>query len=472
MNGISVRQHDGKVMSQKINTAAVPCYIGQAPIWQVDRTDWQDLAGTTIVATSIEDVREKIGYVLTSGWKRYNSLSMVITYHSKIEGSLPVIMIVNKAAIEVGEANTKELVFVKNYAVIEGFDVVLSSVALEGKEKGTDYNVSYSDDGNKVIVEALSDIDRCQCTYTCVNVDSIDFESDTFEEVNYIPQNTGLIPSTISVPLWDEATTGFGTVRDAMIKIAENPIDKHYYVQAVCNLEADTRDKAIEDAEKARSHKVRYCWPYASVMGRIYPVSLIFSAKKQTVDCRNAGIPFESASNEEVSIERLCTADGSTVRQLEEEADKLNKNGISTLAFVTGMKWKTWGTCMSNYVEGVSIAPNKMNDVAVQMMDFVSNDFQERYGDRIHKPLSIRAVNDIAVSYNAVLRSYVARGILVAGEITFEQSANSTAQIAAGQFVYNINETNTPPATAVIADVTYDSDALSSYLGGGEDEGN
>ena len=59
--------------------------------------------------------------------------------------------------------------------------------------------------------------------------------------------------------------------------------------------------------------------------------------------------------------------------------------------------------------------------------------------------------------------------MLIAGRIAFEPSENSTADLADGQFTYSIEETNTPPAKAIIANVTYDSEALDTYyseLGG------
>ena len=121
---------------------------------------------------------------------------------------------------------------------------------------------------------------------------------------------------------------------------------------------------------------------------------------------------------------------------------------------------------MSNYSEADkgNIPPNKLNDVAVQMMDYICNDFELRFGEIIHKPMSIRQANDIVTAYTKVLDTYISSGMLIAGVISFEPSENSTADIADGQFTYSIAETNTPPAKAIIANVTYDSDALDTYF--------
>lgn len=128
---------------------------------------------------------------------------------------------------------------------------------------------------------------------------------------------------------------------------------------------------------------------------------------------------------------------------------------------------------MANYSEANrgNIPPNKLNDAAVQMMDFICNDFELQFGEIIHKPMSIRTANDIVEVYSKKLNAYVSQGILIAGTIAFEASENSTADLADGQFTYSIAETNTPPAKAIIANVTYDSDALDSYFDAmGEEE--
>ena len=97
-------------------------------------------------------------------------------------------------------------------------------------------------------------------------------------------------------------------------------------------------------------------------------------------------------------------------------------------------------------------------------MDYICNDFELQFGDIVHKPMSVRTANDIVEVYQKKLNAYTSQGMLVAGTISFEPSENSTADLADGQFTYSITETNTPPAKAIIANVTYDSDALDAYF--------
>ena len=480
-NGIIARQKDAAALTVSASAQVAPCYLGGAPIWQVDDENWANLAGKTILAKSLSDVRNAIGYVKPAGgiWSKEFSLSMVAFYHVNVEQRLPIILIVNKAAVTVSSTKTTvSKTFVDGVIEIESPYIVLSSLKVKvddtEKTKGTDFTAIYSDDGQKVIITALTALTTVTVEYDTVNSTGFTFSADTYDEINYIGQNTGFIPTTIAAPLWDNVSdSGSSKVINKLAEIAEGVVDKHWFVEAFGNLEAGTRTGALSEKENISSAKIKVCWPYVKIGSNIFPVSLVFSAKRQTIDTENDGIPYESASNEFIDITNLCDNAGNLIKQLETEADALNAAGIATMAFTTAMQWRTWGVCMSNYSEANrgSIAPNKLNDVAVQMMDYICNDFERRFGDMVHKPMSMRAVNDILSVFGSVITGLISDGMLIAGTIAFEPSENSTADLADGQFTYSIEETNTPPAKAIIGNVTYDSAALDTYFAeiGGEE---
>lgn len=475
-NGIIANQVDAAALKVAMATSAIPVYLGQAPIWQVDDEHWADLAGQTFVIKNLDDMKEKIGFSMpaSGAWEKEQSLSMVAYYHAKIEKILPIIMIINKTAITAADAAPVEIAFVKSMAKLQGSNIVLNSIKLtDGDptepttyEKGVDYTVAYDSTGQNVIISSVS-LETATVEYKTVTPSNIAFSKDTYEEIDYIPQNTGYIPAALSAPLWDkEEDTGGNIVMNKLAAIAEEPVDKHYYCQAIGQLESSTRTGALTEKEPYTSPKLKVCWPFVKIGSFIYPVSLIFSARREIVDKRNDGIPYESASNESITIDSLVDKSGNVIKQLEKEADTLNANGIATMAFTTNMQWNTYGVCMANYSEANrgNIPPNKLNDAAVQMMDYICNDFELQFGDIVHKPMSVRTANDIVEVYQKKLNAYTSQGMLVAGTISFEPSENSTADLADGQFTYSITETNTPPAKAIIANVTYDSDALDAYF--------
>lgn len=473
-NGIIARQVDSAALRVNAATGFYPCYMGMSPIWQVDRSDWRDLAGSVVTASSMRAVRESIGYLApeSGAWPKEASLSMVAYYHQNVEQIFPAIMIVNAGAVPLKSGETTGTVtFVKGQATIDSPYVVLSSLSLKvgdaAKAKGTDYTAAYSEDGRQVVITAITEMTSATATYGTVDASGIVFSADTYKMMDFVGQECGNVPSTLAAPGWENETDSAGTrVGTKIAEICEGVVDKHWFVTGFTQVAAGNRADAITAKESYTSPKVKACWPWARIGSYIFPVSLVFSAKKQKVDSENGGVPYESASNERVPLTNLCDSAGNLVKQLELEADELCENGIATLAFTTAMEWRTWGVCMANYSESGrgEIPPNKLNDAAVQMMDYICNIFELRYGEKVHKAMSIREVNDILNNFSAVIRELVSTGRLIAGSIAFEPSANSTADLADGQFTYTISETNVPPAKAIIGVVSYDADALDGYF--------
>ena len=476
-NGITAVQVDAAALSVDTSAKSYPCYLGQAPIWQIDDANWANLAGTVMLAKSIEEVRSKIGYAVpaSGAFNKGLSLSMAMYYHTNIEKKLPIILIVNAGTVAASVSpTTKSLTFVKGKAVIDSAYVVLNTLSLnDGGSpatdyvKGTDWTAQYDADGQNVVITALDPaITSATASYKTVDPSTITFSKDTYDLIDYIGQETGVIPSTISAPGWDNETdSASATVMNALATVAEGVVDKHWYVEAFGQLAGGTRSAAKTAKANINSYKMKVCWPWVKINGYIFPISLVFSARKQSIDAGNDNVPYESASNEHIDVTGLCDASGTLIRQLELEADDLNSVGIATMAFTSNMNWRTWGVCMANYTEAGkgNIPANKLNDVAVQMMDYVCNDFEKKYGVKVHKPMSIREVNDILNDFGAEINQLISEGRLIGGTIAFEPSENSTAALADGEFTFTITEANTPPAKAIIGVVSYDVDAYDQY---------
>lgn len=483
-NGIIAKQVDAAALSVDKSAVSYPCYIGQAPIWQIDDAHWADLAGTIMLAESVAQVKAKIGYAVpsTAVWPKEFSLSQAMYYHTNVEKKLPIILIVNAGTItQSGSATTKSLTITKGKAIIDSAYVVLNTLELnDGGSpatdyvKGTDWTAQYDEEGQNVIITILNDaITTATASYKTVDPASIVFSKDTYALIDYIGQEVGVIPATISAPGWDNETdSGSVKVMNALAAVCEGVVDKHWYVEGFAQIAGATRSAAKTAKASFNSYKMKACWPWAKIGSYIFPASLIFSARKQSVDADNDGVPYESASNEHVEITNLCDNTGALIRQLELEADDLNSVGLATLAFTSNMNWRTWGVCMANYSEDGkgNIPANRLNDVAVQMMDYICNDFEKRYGSKVHKPMSMREVNDILNDFGAEIRQLISAGMLIGGAISFEPSENSTASLADGEFTYTIEEANTPPAKAIIGVVSYDVSAYDAYTAeiGGE----
>lgn len=471
--GIAAVQLESEPLKSVSNGEKYPCYIGQAPIWQVDTEKWQDLAGSTLILSSVKDMRNKLGYFRpeSGSWGKEFSLCMAADYHFRIKMMGPIIVIVNKAAITVKEKEEHEILFVDGVAEIKDPYVVLNTVSIIDKEKGIDYQAEYDENGRTVKILALTEIMTAKISYQTVDPELLNFETETLEELDFLEQTVKTVADVVSAPLWENAVAKGETVGKLLIDRIQEPLNSHWYVQTCIQLSGDTAAEARESKKNYKDHKAKTCWPCAEKDGCIYPLSVVFIAAKQRVDSDNEGIPYVSASNEIIDIDGLCTESGGKIRIKEKDATELNNIGIATANF-SMMQWVTWGVCMSNYEETAkeNIPPDKLNDVAVQMKDYVSNVFQERYARQIDKPMGIRQTRDIVNDFQMYLDSLSRSGALISGTISFDASENSTASLADGEFVFTITEANTPPGKAITGKISYSPEALEGYFDNMEGE--
>lgn len=481
--GITAVQFAGEALKSE-KTNVVPCYLGQAPIWQIDSANWKKLAGSVLLVNSESDMRNAVGYYEPANgkWEAPFSLCEAVALHN-LKEAWPVALLVNAKAPESdGNQYSCTVTFAGGEALLEEGTkeeaagttkinglAVLASVSIADKEKGKDYSVRYSDDGNYIVITDLnvgsSDaMNTAIVNFEMVDVSDLKFAEKTFEEFDYFEQTIGVVPNYFAAPGWDAKTTESGqTVAGKLIETVSVPLNGHWYTQTFVQLEAVTRKEALAERKKYGSHKAKVVWPYVKYNEKIYNGSTWWACKRQLVDASMETIPYVSASNEVLEIEQLCTSEGTIIRQNEKMANELNAEGIATFNFVRNA-WRTWGVCMSNYTDLASeqglIPADRLNDVAVQMKDYVSNIFQERYADQLDKPMSKRDCNNIVQNFSELLSGYVADGILLYQSVAFLENKNSTQDLAEGNFTFTITEVNTPPGKSITAEIYYSASAL------------
>ena len=477
--GISAEQIESELLDSNTGKL-VPCYIGSAPIWQVDDTEWNNIAGQAFLITGLKDARKKIGYMLPQSgmFPKDISLCEAINVHfAQNEVVGPIIVLVNAASIDVDENTTTAEVSVKGGTAIINVSgkAVLSSVTVSGKEKGTNYTVSYDDTGTFLVFKELNKSlgEKINVTYNTVATEELVMAADTFDMIDFLEQTIGYVPCVLAAPLWETELiggTGTETVASKLVDISNGKINSHWYTQCYTQLYSNSRDsvKSEKSTKLFTSPKQKVFWPFASKNGLIYTLVTLFIARKLAIDIENDNIPFESASNEEIDIDFLCNSSGTKIWQKEENATALNEIGVTTCNY-TGGSWRTWGVCMANYDENnESILPEYMNDVAVQMRDYVCNDFQAKNIDYIDKPLPDRVVKEIVDDYQQELNTLVGVGALLFASISYGADNNS-ATSEKGDFIFDLKETSTPPGKSIKAKVQYVRDGLTSYSSSSEE---
>ena len=442
------------------NVDNIPCYLGAAPIWQVDNAEWKSAAGGIVVLNSLRDAKKKIGYYQPESgiWPKFASLcEMVYLHFAKDEAVGPICVIVTDTVPEETEETTENVVFAGGKGVLEaGGKAILSSISIAGKEKETDYTVEYDDTGKDIIIKfKANDVDGAQeVSFKKVTTDNIAL-SGVFDKLEYIEQIANVIPSVILAPGWEKESYGDSTVEKVLEEKAEERVNSHWYIQAFAQIKSDTASAAIRD-KTLSSHKVKACWPYVHKNGLVFHLESYFALAKMILDAENGGVPYISASNEIIDIDGICDNSGKTILLSEAQSNALNENGIATVNYLNG-SWRTWGIRMANYSESNSdeIEDEKQTDVAVQMIDFICNDFQKTYADVLDKPMANKDAKDIVNDYQAgKLDAYVHSGQLLFGTISLD-SDDPGNNVSEGNFVFDIGVTSVPPGNSITAKVHY-----------------
>jgi len=379
--------------------AIIPAYIGMAPYWQVDDASWAAKAGQSFVCSSLSEFKTQLGYYepASGAWPQHMSLCEAAAAHFKGSNPVgPIICVVNALVLDTDTPDAATLTFSGGVATVnvDGL-AILSSVAVTGKIKGTDYTVAYDAAGKQLVFNDLTgEMVSETATYDVVVIPNpLTMSVTTFDALDTMEQDIQRHPAVIAAPGWEAATAGDGTVGARLQAIANGKIGNHWYVQAYVQLASSTYgDVATAKTTSGYgSAQVRACWPYASRGGLVYSLVTIFLATKMLVDIARDDIPYESLSNKVVNVDFPCTSGGMKLKITETQADALNGIGVTTLKWVAG-SWRSWGNKMSNYsaAGADSILPEQLHDVNVQMIDFVCNDFQERNIELIDSPMSLR----------------------------------------------------------------------------------
>lgn len=459
-------------------SAIVPCYIGMAPYWQTG-ADWDEKAGQSFACSSFEEFKALLGYYepASGAWPMFASLCEAAAAHFRYarEPVGPIICVVNALALDTEEADAATLNFSGGTATVNVAGLaVLSTAEITGKTKGTDYTVAYDETGQKLVFTDLTGAMESEtATYDVVVIpDPLTMAETTLDALDTMEQDIRRHPAVIAAPGWEAAAIGDGTVGARLQAVANGRVGGHWYVQAYIQLASAVYSGVAPDKTSAgyTSAQVRACWPYASKGGFVYSLVTVLLAVKMRTDIARGDIPYESPSNKDAGIDYPCAADGTKIKLTETQADALNAVGVTTLKWVAGA-WRTWGNRMANYSEAgaADIPPEQYNDVTVQMLDFICNDFQERNIELIDAPMSVRTARAIVDDYQVILNGYNAIEASLYGQIYLDPTENTTRQLIAGDLTYGIKVTPTPPVNSISGEVQYTAEGFAAFGQGGEE---
>lgn len=458
-------------------------YVGTAPVHTV--AGGADNVNRPILVRNIAEARRYFGY--SDEWDKFTLCeAMHVHFENNAVGPLVLINVLDPVAHKAAESGTANLTPENGRVTIASAgDIVLDSVEVTGKTKGTDYTVAY-DFKKKILTIAETSVGSLGAEALSITYDSVDATAVDAEDVigksdgaglntglfamKNVYQETGFIPSFLLAP----GFSGTPAVHSAMIQNSRK-VNSHWdaYVLADIPIADEKGDKitlaTAAEWKKAngynKSNETVYFPLVKGTDDKVYHLSVLAAANFQELLVAQDGIPYKTASNTECAIiSNLYMGEDNAGRVFDDYLinNMLNKNGIASAAFVGG-RWAIWG-CHSADYNADDVDQINVSETNRMMLYHISNDFQHRRTRNVDKPLTSNDIKTIVAEEQTRLDALVKIGALTYGEIHLNAEADALSDVVNGDYSFTFNVTTTPLAKSLTAIVNWTDDGFVTYF--------
>lgn len=443
--------------------------------------------------------KSAVGY--SEDWKKFTLCEVIKAFFCNTKGGVGPVFAINvldpdtdrKAEITTKsfEVSNKRVEFVSD-------TIILDTLALEmqvGEEsktlvEGTDYNLSYNYDSNKVTVEFLAETVANSVAATYYEVDTSFMDNNetkaerligTLQEdgsasgiyaLRKIFNDYGVYPSVLGAP-------GFmhlNKVYNALVSQGKEINDKFHNIVFSDVPTTEDSDNVVNTIKKAVAWKKengRTAENAFSVWlkgmdseGNVYHGSVIAAVEQLRVDLNNDAIPYEVYDNKSVTwLTKLCLDASNVVTPYsEKQVNQLNEAGITSFNAWKGTIF-LWGNGTDAFVYNGTYDLRARFSSNIRMQYYLLNDFIDRRHEEIGDPMFLSKKNDIVREEQENLEKLVAIGALI-GEphFVFNTSKNAKGDVAEGNFRFDIDDTPTPPINSLTLVVSYTDAGTSIYF--------
>lgn len=478
----------GEITTSKVTDAkqgdVVAAYIGTAPINLIRGYAEKDLVNMPIKVANMSDTQSKLGY--SGDWDSFTLCEAFAQHFDNTVGNVGPIYVVNVLdpdAHKKAEKTTTELTFSNKRAEFESADIILDTFAIADMVEGVDYSLAYNFAKGTVVVTLLTDNASAKtCSYNTVDVSAVN-EEDIIGQTTEDGQYTGLhamkliyqyhnaVLNLLAAPGWSQIPA----VYKAMVGTVQK-LNGHWdgFVNADIPL-VDGDGEAINTIAKAIAWKEangytselsKIYWPMVKdSSGRASHLSTVGQATMLRVDLNHDSVPFESPSNKEIMATVQYFGEGSKNKGFDQQtANSLNEKGITTACFWGG-KWVLWGPHTAAFTYNGSMDARAIFDVNIRMLMHITNGFQLRHGTKIDQPLTPQERDTILNAEKQELDTLTGIGALIGTpSVVFLETANPVSDMMNGDFVWDIDVTNTPPFKSGKARVGYTDEGFAAFF--------
>lgn len=462
--------------SNVVDTTQVttPVYIGTLPIHRISEQAIKSVKhyytdkALMLLISSIKDAKKL--NIISDDWGAY-SLCEAIDVHFKRESSIAPILLIapikNTGEAPSISAENLNITLIKNgtsyigyvnnpRASIEDMAITVSGTTSETIIEDGDVTYEYDGDRIKIVIskEGVS-LDSALVSVSFNEVSSAQMSTSDFTEcldiIDRIEGVTNRIPNILCAPRYSDLPE----YHDLMVQKAIDKVDGKWNIVLAVDIEnSDTNESALawKNTNSYNNLLEKVFFRKLGYNGKIYHMSVVWTALAQALDAQNDNIPCESASNKPVFADSICDDDGKAIYISEQEANELNKKGITT-AIATKGQIRLWGSHMGNYdFDKLSdIAVEDRFDVAVRMNAYMNNYLQYHYLDEVDSTINRKDIDSIINSVQMWLDSLVNESKLLYATVEFDADSD----IANGDIVFNIHVTYPFVAKSVTFKVIY-----------------
>jgi phage tail sheath protein FI len=464
---------ENTVVQNALQATETIVYIGTAPVNLVRGYASAGIINKPVRITNKQVAQKVVGY--SDDWEAFSLGEAVAAHFDNAISPIGPIVLINVLDPDIHRATdaiSTSLAFVGGKAEILTDKIILDTLALDDLTEGTDYAVEYNFAKGAVVISSVGEpiTGEVDASYAVVDAtkveDSAIIGGATTDGVytgiaalTLVNNNLGLIPNVVLAPGRSESPDVYRALIAGCLGIGGHWFADVYADIPVSSLtDTITKANAWKVTNGYESEHSKVFWPQAKKAGKKFHISTIAAVTRLYVNFKNGGIPYESPGNKRIDVDTLyCGSANKTESFDQTAANNLTQKGITT-AIRFGGTWRLWGdhTAAYDFDEADVQDPRTTFDVNVSMLKYVINDFQERFHAEIDSPLDKNRIDSILNAEQETLDNLKAQGALIGEpQCFFLEDKNSAADIMAGNFYWDVTQTNTPPLKAASVGVAY-----------------
>jgi phage tail sheath protein FI len=463
--------------------SALPVAIGVAPVHRLENP--LDAVNNPSLSTSFAEGVADMGYMDERYWKKF-PLSMMLFSQMRIHNVSPLVLInvwnPLKDAEDVAVVDSpvvNGIVTINDpMAMIFGLKVHNADSGEPDYARKDDYSLKYDNDKLLIVINPEGAIPdgtlTLSVTYKQATTDNItitDISGGVDDDTN---QKTGIelvdevfqvyqkIPGFILAPGWSSkpqiAALLFGKAEHlegefsciALVDMPTTGIYKNYR-----NLPKWKNDNGYVNPYGFAD------WPCVRLGDQWFYPSVRLAGMYGEIDARNGGIPYEQASNKNLTMTGLCDEDGNTIPMLSiKQANILNENGIGTFINMAG--WRAWGVETTAFPGNTDI--KDFERAVRRMFCYVQNVVNRTMWQNVDKPNRRMLIDTVLFTGNEYLNTLTSRQAILGGRVVFERSDNPNQSLMGGKLFFKTYLTPPGAAKELEFNFSYDTAYLESLF--------